>query len=133
MPWWENEIEAVTPGGSKSRCAVRKEYAMGQLKAISADVPGFGNVTWENPFIERPFSDEQIAVATLLSAMSEAIIFGGAPAYTTEDFNTDIEIVQAFRYSAARGGTPISLPLQDSLEKSKLLTSPHYWLSKTNW
>ena len=46
---------------------------------------------------------------------------------------TDIEIVQAFRYSAARGGTPISLPLQDSLEKSKLLTSPHYWLSKTNW
>jgi hypothetical protein len=106
--------------------AVRTENSLGYLASISAEIPSIGSIVWENPLAAYPFSDEEIAVATNLNGMSRAIREGLAPHYTASDFLADIEIIQAFRYSSARNGADITLPLQESQQKLLLLTSPRY-------
>jgi hypothetical protein len=59
--------------------------------------------------------------------MSYAVREGAAPLYTARDFLTDIEIIQAFRYSAERDGVSVSLPLQERLQKVVIAASPRYW------
>ena len=68
-----------------------------------------------------------IGVATILNGMSEAIAGIAPPLYTVEDFLTDIEIIQAFGYSASRDGAAIKLPLQEAIQRAKLLARPNHW------
>jgi choline dehydrogenase-like flavoprotein len=117
-----NQKETISLAGERS--------LSGQLKSISATLPKLGEVRWVNPFAEFAFSDEQIAVATILNGMSTAISEGGLPAYTASDFLTDIEVIQAFRYSADSNGRRIRLPLREKVQKTLRLTSLRYWKKK---
>jgi predicted dehydrogenase len=107
--------------------ATRLESVPGYLESISADLTGIGKIVWNNPFAEYRFSDEQIAVATILNGMSMTIREGAPPIYTAEDFLADIEIVQAFRYSAHRDGARVALPLQEKKQKAILSFNWGYW------
>jgi predicted dehydrogenase len=106
--------------------AVRAETAPGHLTSISIDIPDKGKVVWANRLEAYPFSDEQIAVASLLNEMLRAIREGVPPLYSGSDFLADIEIVEAFRYSASRGGVDIRLPFRDWQQTALQLTSPSY-------
>ena len=95
---------------------LRQHDSLGRLTSISANMPNIGQVQWDNKFATFGFSEEQVAVATLLEGMSLAVREGHSPCYTAADFLTDIEIVQAFRYGAAHG-QPIRLPLRENVQK----------------
>ncbi len=127
MSDYEIEVFGEDIGPSGRITAEREWTTSGTLKSISVQVPGTGLVRWENSFADHRFSDEQIAVATVLSAMSRAVLDGKPPIYTCEDFLTDIEIVQAFDFSAIRGGARIPLPLNETRQKVRLLTNSNYW------
>lgn len=92
--------------------AFRKEQTPGHLNSITCDLPQHGRISWENPFKDYCFTDEQIAVATILNGMSQSVRDGIPPPYFAEEALRDIEIAQAFRYSAGRDGRPVSLPLR---------------------
>lgn len=124
------QIAILNDGEFRTLSAIREEAPSGGLKSISAVLPKVGTITWRNPFAECKFSDEQIAVATVLRGMAKAIAESSRPIYTPEEFLTDIEIVQAFRYSAEAGGRTISLPLNEKMEKARRLASIGFWNSK---
>jgi predicted dehydrogenase len=107
--------------------AQRLENAAGHLASISADLGEHGTVAWENPFAAYRLSDEQIAVASLLRGMSRAVREGAPPLYAPADFLRDIEVVQAFRYSAARNGAAVGLPVGERAQRALQLASPRYW------
>ncbi|MBR8836307.1 MAG: Gfo/Idh/MocA family oxidoreductase [Stigonema ocellatum SAG 48.90 = DSM 106950] len=98
--------------------AIRKENGSGNLVSIEASLPDVGTITWENPFAAHPFTDEQIAVATILKAMALSVSTGTSPLYTAEDFLTDISIMQALHYSAQRNGAEITLPFNEIAQKA---------------
>ena len=110
--------------------AVRRENEAGNLASIEADLPGVGSIVWQNPYAAYPFTDQQIAVATLIDGMAKSVEAGTPPLYTAEAFLTDISIMEAFRYSAQRNGAEIQLPLNEKAQKAQLLVSPHYWRKK---
>jgi predicted dehydrogenase len=120
-------ITALLEGSIETSFAVRQYGPTGSLKSISADLPAVGRITWNNPFAEYNFSDEQIAVATILRGMTKSIGELSQPIYTANDFLQDIEIVQALRYSANQGGRKISLPLKEKMEKARMLASFSFW------
>jgi choline dehydrogenase-like flavoprotein/predicted dehydrogenase len=116
--------------GDRTVLVARKEQSPAHLESLSADLPDIGNVTWSNPFVAHAFTDEQIAVAATLDSVSHSVRDGTAPPYGAHDFLTDIEIIQAFRYSAARNDVAVPLPLQERLQKAAMLTSRSYWRRK---
>ena len=124
------EIAILNDGQTKTLSAVREKCPSGGLKSISAVLPDLGTITWNNPFVGCKFSDEKIAVATILEGMTKAIAEASRPIYTAEEFLTDIEIVQALRFSAEAGGRNISLPLNERLQKARRLSSPGFWKEK---
>jgi len=124
------QITILNDGETKTLSAVREECSSGGLKSISAVLPNLGAITWSNPFAECKFSDEKIAVATILKGMSKAIAEACRPIYTAEEFLADIEIVQALRYSAEADGRTISLPLKGRMEKARRLASLGFWKRK---
>ena len=128
----DNQIAVLNniSGQVETEVITRGESPSGQLKSISAVLPNVGKVTWDNPFAEYSFSDEQIAVATILQGMSNAISDGAPPIYTNNEFLTDIEIIQAFRYSADALGKNISLPLNERKERMILLARSGFWKRK---
>jgi predicted dehydrogenase len=124
------QITTSNDGEIKTSLAVREQGPSGGLKSISAALPNIGTITWSNPFAECNFSDQQIAVATILRGMSNCTAKGSQPIYTAEDFLANIEIVQAMRYSAEAGGRTISLPLNTTMEKARRLASIGFWMRK---
>jgi choline dehydrogenase-like flavoprotein len=124
------QIEAMSDGKIQRFSAAREEDTSGTLKSISAVLPNSGPVTWNNPFSRCRFSDEQIGVATILEGMAKAAVKGSPPLYTADDFLTDIEIVQALRYSAESNGRPISLPLRVKTQNARRLISVGFWKRK---
>jgi choline dehydrogenase-like flavoprotein len=124
------QITTLSDGDTKTSLAVREENPSGSLKSISAVLPNVGTITWNNPFAECNFSDEQIAVATVLKGMTNGTAGVSRPIYTAEEFLADIEIVQALRYSAEAGGRTITLPLKAKMEKARRLASPGFWKRK---
>jgi choline dehydrogenase-like flavoprotein len=124
-----DEIRLLNPqsGTPETAFAYREHNEARNLVSISATLSDMSVVSWNNPYAEHCFSDEQIAVATLLDGMSEAVVKGKAPLYTADEFLTNIEVIQAFRYSAYRDGAPISLPLKDKLQKALVIASLAYW------
>lgn len=127
-----NEIKLFNQNSSQLEVVVVKQQENEKhiLESISASLPNIGTLTWENPYAEYFFSDQEIAVATVLDGMAKAVLEEGQPLYTGEEFLNDIEIVQAFRYSELRSGATIRLPLNEKLQKILMVTNPFYWKSK---
>lgn len=104
---------AITLLQADGSCVTRpfaRHVIDGRLQAISVDTP-IGPVTWHNPFRDYEFSDEQIAVATLLTDMASAVQCRSAPAYSAERAIEDMEVLAAIRLSSLRSGRPVDLPL----------------------
>lgn len=76
-------------------------------------------VTWENPFRPtRPghgvqWHDDEIGVAGCLMSLVNAIRSGTQPTYGAQQGRLDQEIILALRQSAAQGGSPVRLPLEN--------------------
>jgi hypothetical protein len=127
-----DEIKLLHPHSQQSE-VVQVQRAGNEnqtLAAISATLPTVGTVTWKNPYAEYPFSDLEIAVATLLNGMANAVLGSGQPIYTGEEFLKDIEVVQALRYSELRGGARVRLPLNEKRQKLLVGIQPSYWKAK---
>ena len=114
-----NEIRFVNKitGRVDTALASRKQNANSVLESIEVTLPDLGVVTWKNPYAAHSFTDDHIAVATLLDGMSQAILTGRPPLYTAEEFLTNIAVMQAFRYSDYRGGAKIPLPFNETVQK----------------
>lgn len=110
--------------------ATRKENEINTVESIAVTLPEFGVVTWNNPYAAYPFTDDQIAIATLLDGMSQAVRTGCPALYTAEEFVTNIAIFQAFRYSGYRGGARIPLPFKERVHKALVATDLGYWKRK---
>jgi hypothetical protein len=102
-------VESVT--------ATRQQTAQNTLDSISATLPDIGVSTWKNPYSAHPFSDEQIAVATLLDSTSQSLLTGSPLLYTAQENLIDIAVVCALNYSARRNGATISLPFNEKIQK----------------
>lgn len=89
---------------------IQRELLAGRLASLVVETP-LGPVRWKNPFASFAFSDEQIAVASLLQNMKLVVHSAGAPAYSAADALQDIEILEAMIRSSERGGAPIRMPL----------------------
>ncbi len=112
----DDELRVETAPGTAAVSRVVREEDGGRLLALSVDTP-LGPVRWQNPFARHRLDDEQIAVATLVTAMQRAVRFGGVPAWTARDGLHDMELLTAMRYSTLRDGAPVPLPLQPRLEQ----------------
>jgi choline dehydrogenase-like flavoprotein/predicted dehydrogenase len=106
-----------TSGQIEAGLAVRNYDEQDRLASISATLPGLGYISWENPYVAHPFTDEQIAVATLLEGMSQAVLTGCPPLYTADEFLDNVAIMQAFRFSSQRNGASIPLPFNEKRQK----------------
>jgi choline dehydrogenase-like flavoprotein/predicted dehydrogenase len=125
------EIELLGEKELRNRVVAKRELTVtGALKSISADIPGRGVIEWANPFASHHFSDDQVAVATVLNGMANVLPNGAAPLYTCEDFLVDIEIIRAFSFSAKRGGARISLPLNEKQQALRLFANSSFWIKK---
>lgn len=112
----DDELRVQTPSGSASVSRIVREHDDGRLVALSVDTP-LGPVRWQNPFAAHALDDEQVAVATLLTAMRRAVRFGGAPAWSAREGLEDIELLGAIRFSCLREGAATPLPLHPRLEQ----------------
>lgn len=124
------EITTLIDGKTNTSLAIREVDPSGSLKSISVILPDVGTISWKNPYADCNFSDEQIAVATVLKGRDSGTAHVYRPLYPAEEFLTDIEIVQAFRYSADSSGRTISMPLNAKMEKARRLASPGFWTRK---
>lgn len=107
----EGRLADAPPGAPR-----RVEDEHGHLLELSVDSRA-GPVAWRNPFAASGLDDEQVAVATLLAAMAEAVAHGGSPAYDAADGLFDVEMLAAMRASAARGGRRIRIGIPVIREK----------------
>jgi choline dehydrogenase-like flavoprotein/predicted dehydrogenase len=106
--------------GSADLQQIRRERSNDRLSSIVVDTP-VGVVRWENPFSQHTFSEEQIAVATLLRDMRIAVQSRGMPLYSAESALRDTEFLEAMRSSAARAGKPVYMPLRPLFESLRSL------------
>ncbi|WP_185968409.1 GMC oxidoreductase [Paracoccus sp. M683] len=108
------------PGGQPLLSPIRREQQGGALTALSVLTPD-GEIRWDNPYAGphagHRLTDEQIAVAELLTRMGEAARSAAPPPYAPWAALEDVELLAALRYSAARGGAAIPLPLAATREK----------------
>jgi predicted dehydrogenase len=91
----------------------------GALIALAAHTgdPAQPVILWENPF--RParkghgvqWHDDEIAVASCLMSLVEAVRGGGQPSYGAQQARLDQEVTLAIRLSSKEGGRPVELPL----------------------
>jgi hypothetical protein len=123
-----DEIKMTEPTSKKTDTipVVQTETPSGHLASISANIPKVGRLAWQNPYEAYPFCEEQIGVASVLDGMHRSVREGAPPPYSAQDFLTDIEIEQAFRYSGLRDGASVSLPLSEWQQKAHLMTNPRF-------
>jgi predicted dehydrogenase len=79
------------------------------LAALVADTPT--RTTWENPHRNYPLSDGQIAVASELLSIADAVRNDAEPEYGTVNGRLDREVDLAISQSWSNGGAPVDLPL----------------------
>jgi predicted dehydrogenase len=97
----------------------------GTLAQLSIDLGALGVLEWTNPYGHTSLTDEQISVATHLSAMVRASADHGSPLYSPADALDDIEIMNAIGLSATRG-RKVSLPVKVKREKLRKAATPEY-------
>jgi predicted dehydrogenase len=119
----QDQLSVLAPGGEAPLfITVERRFERndgGALVAVVAHTgdPALPIVTWENPF--RPerkghgvqWHDDEIAVASCLMSLVEAVRTGGSPTYGPRQARLDQELILAIRQSAATGGAPVTLPL----------------------
>ena len=79
------------------------------LAALVADTPT--PVTWENPHRHYPLSDGQLAVASELMSIADAVRNDTEPEYGYVNGRLDREVDLAISQSWANGGAAVELPL----------------------
>ncbi|HEU4460333.1 MAG TPA: GMC oxidoreductase [Methylibium sp.] len=97
---------------------VVRETHEGRLLGLGVATP-IGEVRWANPYAAHAFSDEQIAVASVLARMASAVRHGGVPAYSAADAQLDVELMTAMRFSSMRHGAAIALPLRPAIDAAR--------------
>lgn len=116
----DDTLRAHDQSASVFDAKLERDEQQGRLLGMSVRTP-LGTVRWTNPFADHAFSDEQIAVATLIRGMKSAVDFDSVPAYLPEEGLADMEILAAMGLSAQRDGSPIGMPLQPEIEKARNL------------
>ena len=108
---------------------LRETTEKGATKRLSISVPHTKDYVWENPYAKDHLSDEQTAVANLLTS----ILTNGAndiKPYTGSQFVIDIEIDQAIACSVARSGGNVNFPLKESRQKIMKFLNFEFWKNK---
>jgi predicted dehydrogenase len=122
-PDLQEQLTLLTSGGEAPHfITLERRYERNDGGALVALVAHTGDleqpiVSWENPF--RPdkkghgvqWHDDEIAVASCLMSLVDAVRTGRAPSYGPVQGRLDQELILAIRQSSAQGGTPVSLPL----------------------
>ena len=104
-------VDDVVYEGRNEVARVIKENQNGATVSASLELDG-QRLVWSVPTALRGLTEEHIASSYHLTAMREAVLRGGAPAYTLEEAMLDVELANAMKTSAARGGVPIPLPFR---------------------
>ncbi len=97
--------------------------ALEAMVAYTGD-PNVPVVRWDNPvfpFMQRKglqWTDDQIAVASCLLSLVNAVRNGTAPSYGPVQARLDQEIIVALRQSAQDGGRPVTLPLDPATQSA---------------
>lgn len=122
----DNEVRFLDRStGQVATAHVERNEEDGLLVSMSIDLGTLGTVEWKNPFGDTMLTDEQIAVASHLSAMVLASTGQGSPLYSPSDALADIEIMNAIELSAAHGRT-VSLPINVKRETLRKAASPEF-------
>ena len=88
----------------------------GALRRIAVNTPD-GDVSVDFDLGDVALDDEQVAVATLLDGMVDAVRHGSAPLYAAGAANEDIRLLNALAYSAGRAGTRLRFPFSHLRQK----------------
>lgn len=102
----------------------RERVGGGMLTSIIARTgdPKMPVVRWDNPFHPAPqggslqWNDDEIAVASCLMSLVDAIRSGSEPSYGPLQARLDQEIILALRQSARTTGSPVRLPLDPAAQ-----------------
>jgi predicted dehydrogenase len=127
-PDLQEQLSLLAPGGEGSRfITLERRFERNDGGALLEMVAHTGNldlpiVRWQNPF--RPLKkghgvqwhDDEIAVASCIMSLVEAIRNDEAPSYGAWQARLDQEVILAIRQSAQTGGQAISLPLEPSAQ-----------------
>lgn len=97
---------------------VQRTEQYGRLKELRVGTQ-LGPVVWKNPFFHHDLNDEQIAVASLLLRMAEAVSHGGSCAYDAADALFDVEMLAAMRASEERAGQRVRIGISPIWEKGR--------------
>lgn len=116
-------------GGTIVSLVTRSTLASGALRRIAVETPD-GEVSVDFDLGDVALDDEQVAVASLLKGMVDAVRHGSAPLYTAEAANEDIRLLNALEYSAGRAGARLRFPYSHLRQKVLLRArraAGHLW------
>jgi predicted dehydrogenase len=112
---WLARSEGMLVAGRKEKKVriKRFEHKVGAVKTcqkIVASLPDGSEVVWNNPFVDKPFDDDEISTAAVITSMARAVRDGVAQEYSLRDALWDYEIDTAM-CSAHANGRRITMPL----------------------
>jgi hypothetical protein len=111
------QISVLTEKGEiEKKTITRNVREDGSLDSLQLKLSDHDLFEWVNPF-KAKLSDEQLAIANLLSTIIVPFEKGNIAPYTAKRFLKDIEITQAMNISAQRLGAHIRLPLHERFQK----------------
>jgi predicted dehydrogenase len=108
-----NEGE-VFNGKRKQTIRIKRfDHTVGNVRTCKKMVATIGSskeIVWENPFADKPFSDDHLSVASVIMSMVRAVRDGEPQEYRLKDALRDYEIDSALCSSHANGRR-IAMPL----------------------
>jgi hypothetical protein len=119
----QEQLSLLAPGGEGySLIRLERRFERVDGGALAEIVAHTGNqdlpiVSWQNPFKSEKkghgiqWHDDEIAVASCLMSLVDAVKTNTEPSYGASQGRLDQEIILAIRQSSAEGGKPITLPL----------------------
>lgn len=107
---------SLADGGKTESAFYQREYkeidGVQTIQKMWVDVPEYGTITWENEFADYALPENVVSVAYMQDSMYKAIERNEPLRYTPEQAKREMEIILATKYSAARDGAGVTLPLQ---------------------